>query len=226
LRPLLPVVHKSRYLKQRFSSEIRGLLRDGTRGVRAMLVRNPLTMRRPAVQKLKKFVSHDQLIVYKQKQFERLLASKYDFQQAAFCANYLLKKGWHCMPWERRGSIYEQQTAFVTNLVVAYARPFTKSEGWPEFPMKLVTYDLQQLNLHKRLLELRHGIFAHSDSRNFQFTPFETQGFKTQIESVPFAVLSADDTERVRNMIGQLLKTTKERLDALRDELLEARSSM
>lgn len=156
----------------------------------------------------------------KQKLFERLHASNNDFYQALFCARYLLKKGWHSKPWERRGSIYEQQTAFVTTLIVAYARPFTKSKGRPDFPKRLMHYDPQQCALHKQLLEMRHQIFAHSDSKHFSFTPIDFGGVNTTIEEIPFAVLSADDTEQVRGMINQLVKATTGRLDALRGELI------
>lgn len=138
---------------------------------------------------------------------------------------YLLRKGWHCKPWERRGSIYAQQTAFVTNLIVAYARPFTRSNGWPDFPKKLMDYDPKQGTLHKQLLDMRHQIFAHSDSQHFRFTAIRFGDFNTTIEGVPFAVLSENDTEQARGMTDQLLKATTEQLNALRDELINGESS-
>lgn len=161
-------------------------------------------------------------VTHTRKQFERLFASAHDFAQANFCARHLLKKGWHSMPGERRGTIYAQQTAFVTNLVVAYARPFTESKGWPAFPSKLVTFDPPQRDMHDRLLKWRHQIFAHSDSQHFSFTPFDGGSFKTTIEQVPFAVLSAEETARVEGMTRQLLKTTNQRLDELHAELLDS----
>jgi hypothetical protein len=69
------------------------------------------------------------------------MASSHDFAQANFYARYPLKKGWHGQPWERRGTFYQRQTAFVTNLVIAFARSFTKGRGWPSFPEKLVHFD-------------------------------------------------------------------------------------
>jgi hypothetical protein len=101
-----------------------------------------------------------QEISHKKTQLERLFASTYDFGQANFCARYLLKKGWHSNPWERRGTIYAQQTAFVTNLIVAYARPFVTSKGWPAYPSKLTNFDAMQKEMHERLLQMRHEIFA------------------------------------------------------------------
>lgn len=159
----------------------------------------------------------------KKRQFERLCASQYDFAQANFCARYLLKKGWHSMPWERRGTIYAQQTAFVTNLIVAYARPFTASKGWPAFPSKLTKFfGAEQQEMHDRLLQMRHEIFAHSDSLHFSFRPFVLGGLRSTIEKVPFAVLSADESERVKAMTDGLIRITSQKLDELHKELAES----
>src|SRR5690348_1701384 len=72
---------------------------------------------------------------------DKLLVSSDDIAIAQFCAGVLLKNGWHAQPWERRGTVYQQQTAFTTALITAYARAFTKSKGWPAFPPALCVYD-------------------------------------------------------------------------------------
>jgi len=159
-----------------------------------------------------------QEISHKKRQFERLFASKYDFAQANFCARYLLlKKGWHFRPWERRGTIYAKQTAFVTNLIIAYARPFVASKGWPAFPTKLINFDAAQREMHKRLLQMRREIFAHSDSEHFSFRPVDTG----TIEQVPFAVLSTVETEHVKVMTDDVIKSTNKKLRELHKELIE-----
>ncbi len=155
-----------------------------------------------------------QAVDHKKRQFERLSASLYDFSQANFCACYLLKKGWHAKEWERRGTIYQQQTAFVTNLVIAYARPFTASNGWPGFPSKLANFDARQRKMHNRLLAMRHKIFAHSDSQHFTFKPVAGR-FRGTIEGVPSAVLSVNEAECVKQMTEDLLKATRKKLDEL-----------
>jgi len=160
-------------------------------------------------------------ISHKKRQFDRLFASTYDFAQANFCARYLLKKGWHSNPWKRRGTIYQQQTAFVTNLIIAYARPFVGSKGWPAFPSKLTRFDTAQQDIHKKLLQMRHEVFAHSDSDHFNFRPVDMGSFRTTIERAPFAVLSSDETERVKVMTGDLIKATRKKLDELHRELVE-----
>jgi hypothetical protein len=160
-------------------------------------------------------------ISQKKRQFERLFASTYDFAQANFCAHYLLKKGWHSKPWERRGTIYMQQTAFVTSLVIAYTRPFVGSKGWPAFPSKLTEFDAGQRDIHKKILQMRHEIFAHSDSGHFSFRPVEIADFRTTIEQVPLAILSLDETERVEVMTSDLIKATHKKLGELHRELAE-----
>jgi hypothetical protein len=157
----------------------------------------------------------------KKKQFERLFASTYDFSQANFCARFLLKKGWHSKPWERRGTVYAQQTAFVTNLIIAYARPFTKSRGWPDFPLRLIKFDVEQQDMHKQLLRMRHEIFAHSDSEHFSFRPLDMGSYRTTIEHVPFAVLSGDEAKCVKVMTDALLRATNQKLGELHKELAE-----
>src|SRR5438445_12970197 len=96
--------------------------------------------------------------------YARLYFSAQDFWYAKSYALHLIKKGWHSAPYERRGTIYMQQSAFTTSLIVSYARPFTRSNGWPKFPERFVQYDAQETLLHQRLLDLRHQVYAHSDS--------------------------------------------------------------
>lgn len=159
-------------------------------------------------------------ITQKKRQFERLSASIYDFGQANFGARYLLKKGWHSKPWERRGTIYQQQTAFVTNLIVAYARPFTESKGWPAFPPKLTKFfNAEQREMHDRLLQMRHEIFAHSDSQHFEFRPEVYGSIRSTLERVPFAVLSADEAKCIKVMTDSLIKLTNNKIDDLHDLL-------
>ena len=86
-------------------------------------------------------------------------------------------------------------------------------------------YDPQQCALHSTNNCLRCVIrFSRIPTASIGFTPIDFGEFNTTIEQVPFAVLSADDTERVRGMINQLRKATTERLDALRGELINGES--
>lgn len=61
--------------------------------------------------------------------YSKLFVSRMDIEFARYCASVLLKKGWHFQPWERRGTVYQQQAVFTTALVTAYGRAFTDSKS-------------------------------------------------------------------------------------------------
>src|SRR3954447_4554282 len=92
------------------------------------------------------------------KLYSKLYVSIKDVEFAQYCASVLLKKGWHSQPWERRGTIYQQQAAFTSALVTAYGRPFKKSKGWPKIPAELIPYNEQEKKLHEHLIILRDKV--------------------------------------------------------------------
>ena len=51
----------------------------------------------------------------------RLYVSGLDLSAVAFSLALIIKKRWHHLPWERRGSIYQQQEAYTTTFIVSYA---------------------------------------------------------------------------------------------------------
>ena len=152
--------------------------------------------------------------------YERLFVSRNDFFFARAYAKYLLKKGWHSAPYERRGSVYMQQTAFTTSLVVSYSRPFTAGKGWPKFPMELTLYDAQATQLHKHILDLRHQVYAHSDSSRYSIRPFKLNGdVRSDIIGMPFLKLEKDECELVIAMIDSICALLNPKLYELRKEL-------
>ncbi len=66
---------------------------------------------------------------------------------------------------------------------------------------------------------MRHEVFAHSDSHHFKFEPADMGDFQTTIESVPFAIISPEEAERIRVMTVDLIKATCTKLDELYREL-------
>ncbi|WP_156174723.1 hypothetical protein [Hoeflea sp. IMCC20628] len=111
-----------------------------------------------------------------------------------FNARFLFKKGWHSHEWERRGSIYLQQSAFTTSLVVSYARPFTTARGLPGLPARLIKWSDEEKTLHDQILTLRNEVYAHSDGASYSFQPWQSEGLITVIEKWPQRRLSKDDT--------------------------------
>jgi hypothetical protein len=127
----------------------------------------------------------------------------------------LLKKGWHHNPWERRGSIYQQQAAFTCAMIIAYGRPFTKSRGWPPFPPALRRYDALEQALHARLIGLRHKVFAHSDSEGYKIRPWRSKDFSTTIVGAPVLKVTRQDAELLQGMTAKLIAAIDQEMKAI-----------
>jgi hypothetical protein len=74
------------------------------------------------------------------RQRDKFRISCMDIAHALQCARFVIKKGWHSHEWERRGTIYLQQPAFTTSLVVSYARPFIPARGLSGLPARLIKW--------------------------------------------------------------------------------------
>jgi hypothetical protein len=159
------------------------------------------------------------------KLYSKLHVSTMDIGFARYCASVLLKKGWHVQPWERRGTIYQQQAAFTSALVTSYARPFTSSHGWPKIPEELINHNDQETVLHKWLVTMRNKVYAHSDSVMYSIRPWRMGDFTTAIESVPALRITAEDTKLFQAMSGRLLEAFRAKMNALLAEApMEAQS--
>ena len=150
-----------------------------------------------------------------EKLYSKLYVSSSDIAFARYCASVILKKGWHAQPWERRGTIYQQQAAFTTALVTAYARPFTPSKGWPKLPSDLVAYSDQEAALHEQLIKLRHTVYAHSDSASYSIRPWRSEDFSTDIVGAPVMRITSKDATLFQAMSSKLLASIGVRMKAL-----------
>ena len=65
----------------------------------------------------------------------------------------------------------DDRFAFVLAFVILYARPFTKTRGWPGLPTKKLPYTSDERALHTSLLNDRHKIFAHTDAEFYEAMP-------------------------------------------------------
>jgi hypothetical protein len=153
--------------------------------------------------------------------YERLYVAQEDLRQAASFAAHILKNGWHFHPWERRSTTYMKQSAFTTALVVSYARPFTKSRGWPKIPKRIAPYDQEQKTLHKRILALRNEIYAHSDVGKRNVRPFKILDRPSAIEMLPSMRLTKEETEMILRMIRLTNDAISIRLGQLIDAVLD-----
>jgi hypothetical protein len=80
--------------------------------------------------------------------YGKLHVSREDIGTARLCAAYIQEKGWHTWPFTRRGSVYIQQIAFTTAMIVAYCGPFAPGRGNISLPEKLLRFSPQEADLH------------------------------------------------------------------------------
>src|SRR5258708_10748850 len=138
------------------------------------------------------------------KLYSKLHVSNLDLDLAKYCVGIILKKGWHHQPWEKRGTIYLQQSVVMSALVTAHARPFTKSRGWPKFPRELREFNSEENKLHEYVMELRDTVYAHSDSKNYSVRPWRTRNYSSDIVGAPVLRLSAEEASLLQGMINKL----------------------
>jgi hypothetical protein len=147
----------------------------------------------------------------------RLYVSRLDFEFALYCLGVLQKKGWHHRPFERRGTVYQQQSAFTSALVTAYARPFTKSKGWPDLPLELRQFDNREIKLHELMMELRHTIFAHSDSKHYTLFPLPLgDGSSVDVLAGMWPRLTEKQTVSLEKMINKLIEAITCKIEQIR----------
>lgn len=148
------------------------------------------------------------------KLYTRLFMSRRDFGMAATFGKHILKKGWNKGPWAR-GTIYEQQAAFITALVIFYARPFTQSRGLPRLPTGLLQYDPDEQALHARILTLRHQVYAHTDISGHWVEPYDFMGSPAlQITEEQFRIPHGE-IKRLLGMIEKVSKALADRMDEI-----------
>jgi len=149
------------------------------------------------------------------KLYSKLHVSSLDLDFAQYCIGVILKKGWHYRPWEKRGTIYQQQSAFMSALVTAYARPFTKSFGWPRFPPELKEFNSREDVFHERMIALRNSVYAHSDSKNYSVRPWRSGELCTEIVGAPELCISANEALLLKQMVNKLRLAIRRRMSQM-----------
>ena len=145
-----------------------------------------------------------------------LYSARMDLGEARQFAEFLLKKAWHFAPWERRGTIYCQQSAFVTAFIVSYIRPFS-TKGQREslgFLMEGLT-DAEK-RFHETMLRLRNKVYGHSDSSVVRFQILPRDGERPLvIESIPFRRLEKFELQAALLVITKLQRRITEEMERL-----------
>lgn len=150
--------------------------------------------------------------------YTRLTVSESDLELAKRYAEYMLKNRLHIGPLQNNKAKYWRQTAFVCALVMAYGRVFTRSIGLPDFPTRLLQYDEEEKDLHRRLLDLRDTQYAHADGQHHHVTPIGT-GFVSAIHTLSVMWIGKHDLDLFLPMIDSLLGRIRRRLSELHTEI-------
>lgn len=149
--------------------------------------------------------------------YQRLTVWREDLGYATYFAAFLLKKGWHFDPWDKkiRWPTYMQQAAFTTALVAAYCRPFVETRNGAVLSMKLAPYTDRERELHDKLRSLRNTLYAHSDIELRQVRPASFNGRGTAIVRSPSLKLTRGETVQILSMISKTSNAIDEKLQAL-----------
>lgn len=148
-----------------------------------------------------------------------------NIEYAEFCAKFLIKKGWHSPSSKRRGTVYQQQMAFVMAMIISYCRPFTPGKSW--LPGKYGTrlgdvidtilhvFSDSEKRLHEQILELRNQLVAHSEGTRFDIDFIFIDGKPIPlVNDVPWFI-SADVTASIIGMISKLREAIHEKIESI-----------
>jgi len=114
-------------------------------------------------------MSDERVINNKFAQFNRVLMSYIDFQQAHAIASIILDEHLHeTYPRENRIKLEALNAA----MVVAYCRPFSGNKGVPDLPSRFVrNLTPDEKEIHDALMDDRNTVIAHSDSEAWNMRP-------------------------------------------------------
>jgi len=104
-----------------------------------------------------------------ERQLDRLIQSKWDFQQALSALTFLLEE----CDYEGTSSVIEMRKyrCYETTLVVSMMRPFIQSRGETILNRGIVGYKFskEEENLFEKVKDARNKVLAHSDNEEMHF---------------------------------------------------------
>ena len=116
---------------------------------------------------------NDRKIDGKFRQFNRVLMSYIDFEQAHAIASIILEENLHGdYPRENRIKL----EALNSSMVVAYCRPFSGNRRVPDLPGRFIRHlSEEEREIHEALMEDRNSVIAHSDGEAWNMRPHYQQ---------------------------------------------------
>lgn len=176
--------------------------------------------------------------------FRRLCLAHDDFEDADYAAGCLIdwdKSGHPCETVaivERPEHMQERRNlllrnCYETTMTIAYARPFTDSNGLPAVGFRAIglTPKASTTELHQKLMKYRHRRFAHSDQEVRKFLPpvlvDVNKGTGTPLErmSNPIfpkgGVFSEAEVHQIATMIYEVRRAIRKTMLGMVDHLAE-----
>lgn len=154
----------------------------------------------------------------------RLNIFLFDFNQARRFSGYILRRKLHAVknPHAKAKLVH---AAFNTSLIVSYSRPFHKSNDTAGLRVSLRKAVQNLLSddekaLHRRVIDKRDRVFAHSDAAAHEIDGFNYDGATVQIYRAAFEPLTRDETRLLSTMIKKWI----EYVEQLRSELKAAKA--
>jgi hypothetical protein len=68
-----------------------------------------------------------------------------------------------------------------------------------QFPPDLKDFDSEETTLHEHMIEMRHTIYAHSDSKHYTVKPWRTEKFSTDIIGAPWPRITGEEAILLKN---------------------------
>ncbi len=155
----------------------------------------------------------------------RLNIFLFDFRQARRLVRYILRRKLHGVKNPQAVSKLIH-ISFNTSLVVAYSRPFHKSNDGVNVRVSLSdTVDViletpVEQALHRKVIDMRDQAFAHSDAAAHEIEGFNYDGATVQLYKIAFEPLTREETLLLSRMIEKWVTY----LEKQRSELKKAKA--
>lgn len=156
-----------------------------------------------------------------------------DFRDAQKFAHYIIRRKLHTVKNDRAVAKLVH-LAFNTSLVVAYSRPFHKSNDqirdgkkvrvWLRDAVDSILDTAADKALHDKLIKLRDETFAHSDSAAREIEGFNYERNTILFYKAPVEVITREETRQLDKMIEQWIAHLEQQRSEMKAEKARARA--
>lgn len=156
-----------------------------------------------------------------------------DFQDAQKFARYIIRRKFHAVRNDRAVAKLVH-LAFNTSLVVAYSRPFHKSNDeirdgkkirvWLRDAVDSILDTAADKAVHDKVIKLRDETFAHSDSAAREIEGFNYEGNTVLFYKGPLEVITREETLRLGKMIEKWIAHLEQQRSELKADKARARA--